>query len=464
MPSTESKPNKGLIILIIVTAIVVAVAAGVLTWFLSTQGHTPSAHTPAAAHLPGSEYPPPAADIEPSYDPYPGNSYPEDYHTPDYHTQEPEPTILLSPSDLQLAMFAHMAFFPFDINTQELPLSHSYNPMHYEPFFTYVIPADDTGKNHYGFNFTHEMAGWHMARSYHNRDTGFRVLVYSCEYGNTIVLSFRGSDGHIGQSILTQTGTWWCNFRTVAGYPHSHKESLAGFLHLPETVAMLQNANIYITGHSLGGYLAYIAAYRLVQMGLEENIQRVAAFSAPIFTPQTLELVSALSPQTRSRMVHYYVPEDLIAGLVGVDMGAEFPGYGAFELINRMIGALRNVRGFDVPIILYTSSGVMATVEDFLPFGVPEHITEMLWRLDSVVGEEALAITNQFRTIIPHVQVPQTWHSDRPDPPWNVDASPLAILLGYTEDLVVEIVLDIVMRIFDTDSHFMMNFYSYLRT
>ena len=381
------------------------------------------------------------------------------YDADEYYVEEPR--VVLSPSNLQLSMFAHMAFFPFDFNAGGFPQSHNFDSLHYEPFLKQVMTADIWTQNPFGFSFAEEMSGWYLVRVYTDYETGFSAVIYSCAYRDALILAIRGSDGNLGEALLTQTGTWWCNFRSIGGYRHSHKDSLVDFLNMPDMAEKLQAANIYITGHSLGGYLAYIATYEMVQMGLEDNIRRVVAFSAPIFTAHTLDMVSALSPDIRSRMSHFYVPEDLIAGFVGIDMGIAFPGYGAFGLVTQLIRSLRDVRNIDVPPAVYAFSSLMAIAEPLLPFEVPGHIAEILWRLNGVVGDDAMALTNEFRALITHVQVAQTWHSERPDPAWNLDTPLWDILLNYTHELVIEIVIEMVLLIFDVDSHFMMNFYYY---
>lgn len=364
----------------------------------------------------------------------------------------------LSPTDLQLALFAHMAFFPFNFNRQIGP--GVFKPSHFDPFNRYVIARG--GTNRYGFNFMDEMEGWYLVGVHTDRDTGFRVITYACANRDTVVLSLRGTYDYdaLAISLLMQSGTWWCNFRSIAGHTHSHVGSLDNFLDMPATRNMLADANIYITGHSLGGYLAYIATVRLVEMGLEENIRRVAAFSAPIFTAETVELIQALHPDTRRKITHFYVPGDLIAGFVGVPQGTA-PNQGAFELTSQLLQNMRDIRGIDVSPALITMSNLMSSAENRLPFNMPAHVTELIWQLDGAMSAEALEITNRFRRLVPHVAVPQTWHSHRADPAW-ANASLLYILRNHSTEWALELMIDMIERVFDTDAHFMMNFYSYL--
>ncbi|MCL2287526.1 MAG: lipase family protein [Firmicutes bacterium] len=369
------------------------------------------------------------------------------------------PPLRKSPSDLQLALFAHMAFFPFDFNVGKQPGSPQFSSLHYRPFVNYIMMSGAAGQNRYGFNFLAEMEGWYLLSTYYDRATGFSITFYSCLNEDTIILAIRGSDGNVGTALLTQSGTWWCNFRSMAGERHSHINSLVNVLNSPATLSLLDGANIYITGHSLGGYLSYIATYELVRMGFEDNIIRVVAFSAPLLNADTVNLVSGLPPATRSKITHYYVSEDLIAGIVGVDMGSEPPEYGAFELINRLFGTMRDVRSVEIPPAIYTLSTLMAALGDVLQLELPAHMTEIIWRLYGAMGADAMAITNEFRRLVRHETVTHTWHSPPRPTTRSSDVSIGYLLLNHTPELLSEFIADTVASIFDTDTHFMMNFY-----
>jgi len=387
--------------------------------------------------------------------------YPEIYDYVPYPAEDPHPLPRLSPSNLQLALFAHMAFFPFDFNQGHRPSSPQFTPLHYQPFSTFIMTSDVNTQNQYGFSFANEMDGWHLQQTYYDNTTGFSATMYSCKNNETVVMAFRGSYGDIAMSLLTQSGTWWCNMQSLGGEQHSHAGSLIAFLNTAETQAMLDGANIYITGHSLGGYLAYVATYELVQLGFEDNIQRVVAFSAPIFNTSTVEMIGRLQPATRSKIAHFYVPYDLISGIVGVETDM-YDGLGVFELTSRVLSTLRDVRGVDVPPAVYGLSNLMVSVEGILPFDMPSAISGLIWQLYGAMGEDALAITNEFRRLIYHEAVAHTWHTPRPEPILAEDISVFDILLNFTPELMMEIAMDMIVRVFDSDTHFMMNFYEHL--
>jgi hypothetical protein len=102
----------------------------------------------------------------------------------------------------------------------------------------------------------------------------------------------------------------------------------------------------------------------------------------------------------------------------------------------------------------------MGLVENWLPISMPNHLLEVLWMLTGATSPEALAITNEFRGLIEHRAVAQTWHTPRADVPWDANASAFSILRNHPQELATEIGVDVIQRIFDVDSHFMMNFYS----
>ena len=346
-----------------------------------------------------------------------------------------------------------MAYFPFDFAAGERSRVSYFNEL--------IMDTNSRGRNSFGFNFDDEMEDWHLVKVHNVASTGFRVVVYSCPEGRAIVLAFRGTTGSLENAVLHQTGAWWCNFRSLAGYRHSHIGNMVDFISKPATIELLQDAYIYITGHSLGGYLSYVATYELAQLGFEGNIKRVAVFAAPILNDETFTLISALGRVTRRRMVHYYVPEDLIAGAIGVEMEG-YPQGGAFEQLTQLFGTLQDARDIDVPPAVYTFSNLMGTVERLVPLGMPEHITELVWKLNGAMGEDAIRRTAHFKRLVRHVAVEQTWHTARPDPIWYRDVSLRYMIRNYTQELAVEIALDMIGRVFDEDTHYMMNFYGVL--
>lgn len=362
-----------------------------------------------------------------------------------------------SPSCLQLALFAHMAYFPFDFNTGERPHYHDFKPFHHKPFYDHVMSYNAWGFNAFGFNFQNEMLGWNLLGVFDDAETGFRAVLYHNDDKDKVVISIRGSYGGIFEALTTQEGTWWCNFQSLLGIQHSHTSSLSLFLHDPSVFELLTDSDIYITGHSLGGYLSYRAVYELAQMGLEENVKRVVAFSAPTFNMDTHNAINALNFTTQQRIIHFYVYQDLIAGITGADGLYDFPGYDSFVIVSRLLRNLRNVHGMDVPSSFQIISDAIGFAEGVLPFSTPAHIREVLWVVEGAFSENAIKFQDEFNELVWHELVAQTWHSPRPVP--NIPLIP-----NVVEGFAVDLVFDLLDRIFDADTHFMMNFYDHLST
>jgi len=370
------------------------------------------------------------------------------------------PVLFASPSCLQMAMFAHMAFFPFDFNEGERPQQHNFKPIHFEPFYNEIMTDNIWGHNSLGFNFSREMNGWYLKKVY--IENSFGVVLYSSVCGKKTVIALKGSDGNIRESISSQSGTWWCNFRSLAGYRHTHVDSLIDFLNNSEFADIFSESYLYITGHSLGGYLAYVAAHELVNLGHGDNIRRVVAFSAPIFNINTILMVANLDDCIRRRIIHFYVTQDLIAGIIGATVEGGFPGYNASELLNKLLGNMREIYNIDIPDTFYTLSNVIKFIESALPFEWPYHIQKLMWWLYMSFNEDAKRYTQEFYSLIWHESMSQTWHSPRPEPPWPVNIPLIGRPITYAQELTIEILFDMLDRVFDADSHFMMNFYPHL--
>ena len=356
-------------------------------------------------------------------------------------------------SCLQLALFAHMAYFPFAFEDNEP--SSILSPKPHDDFYETVVVSNIYGLNSFGFNFACIMSGWQLYGVHTDYETSFSVAIYQDYDESQIVLAFRGTSDSISipNAILNQTGTWWCNFRALAEYEHSQIESLAYFLSREDIFNKLYGSRIYVTGHSLGGYLAYIAAYELIQLGLESNLHRVAAFNAPIFNIDIIERISRLEPATRSKITHFYVakPRDWIAGIVGITP-RERPNYNVFGLIGQLFRNMQDVHQIDVATTFTIISGAMEFVGNFSPVALPGHIPELVWWLEGAFSEEAKELYGEFYELILHIPIEQSWSSPPREPlPWLIEA-------------IVTQILDMVERIFDTDAHHMMNFYQQLAT
>lgn len=99
-------------------------------------------------------------------------------------------------------------------------------------------------------------------------DTHFTATTY--RNGDALVVAFRGTDGELGE---------WANNLLGYGVASYHVEELQARAYIEKIARRYPDCDLYITGHSLGGYLAQIAAAHLVQRGLDGGLARVAYFN-----------------------------------------------------------------------------------------------------------------------------------------------------------------------------------------
>lgn len=120
-----------------------------------------------------------------------------------------------------------------------------------------------------------EMKGWKVVESVYNPVTGFEAAAYARD--NNIVIATRGSESHDLADVLQD----WV-LADVLGY-------LSGFnAQLPAMETFIRHIsakygtkydNFYVTGHSLGGYLALMSGAQLVEHGLTAKIKKLDTFN-----------------------------------------------------------------------------------------------------------------------------------------------------------------------------------------
>jgi len=385
----------------------------------------------------------------------------------DFNTVE-EPIVQFeSLSCLQLALFAHMAYIPFNFNNAESPHGRNYKEMHYQSFMLDIMNVDASSLNSREFNFMQEMEGWILIYPPHRDATDLGISVYIHQEHNGLVLAIRGTYGGIASSLWRREGAWWCNLSSLStSHRHSQIDAIINFLERPEIRGLLQRSDIYITGHSLGGYLSYIATSHLYQMGFADNIRRVAAFSAPTFTSSTMYMLENLPESLRGRITHYYIAGDLIAGIIGIEASYEFPGYLASDLLRNILRNLETVHDATVPAWFYTVLGLLgvqeyvyATWSDLfdrfiisIPNSpIPEHIRKVLWLLYIATTDEA----NNKSTMLSNIIWVEQMEADS-----RVTITPSIPLLPIVFER--HLFDNIIAGIFDIDTHLIMNFYQHL--
>lgn len=152
-----------------------------------------------------------------------------------------------------------------------------------------------------------------------------------------------------------------------------------------------------------------------------------------------------------------YVYQELIAGITGIEKTEDFPNYDSFVLVSRLLRNMQDVHDIDVPLAFQILSDGIGFVESILPLAAPEHIREILWVVVSAFGEEAILLHDEINSLVWHETVEQTWRSPRPLPD-------IPLVPNVVEGFVMDLIFDLLDRIFDADTHFMMNFYEHLAT
>jgi len=123
---------------------------------------------------------------------------------------------------------------------------------------------------------TSELVGWKVIECVYNPITGFEASAYAKD--NNIVIATRGSEA---KNIADFLQDWV--LADVIGFTMGLNAQLPAMeTFISCVVARYGNYydNIYVTGHSLGGYLALMASSQLVKHGLGNKIKGVVTFNA----------------------------------------------------------------------------------------------------------------------------------------------------------------------------------------
>lgn len=137
---------------------------------------------------------------------------------------------------------------------------------------------------------------------------------YATRAGADALVAFRGTETAVDdvltdlRIIRTRTRHGGVHAGFWSGYEHVHGQ-VSGFA---ERVAG-RGGRVWLTGHSLGGALAVVAAYRLLH-GPRVPIGGVVTFGQPMVVMP--ELADALYPSLRDRFVRFVNGDDRVPGLV----------------------------------------------------------------------------------------------------------------------------------------------------
>ena len=120
-----------------------------------------------------------------------------------------------------------------------------------------------------------EMKDWQVVLSVYNPITGFEAAAYAKD--NNLVLATRGSEK---KDLADMVQDWVV--ADAIGYisgMNAQVPAMKTFVAMAVEMYGDRYENIYVTGHSLGGYLAMMASAQLVKHGMEDKIRDVVTFN-----------------------------------------------------------------------------------------------------------------------------------------------------------------------------------------
>lgn len=131
----------------------------------------------------------------------------------------------------------------------------------------------EPGESYYFYGFAHvgEMGKWKVV-DYTEDNRVIKIDNFSAttyKNGDNVIIAYRGTN---------ETLEWLDNV-VCYGLGNYHTEEEQAREYARKIVQLYPNCNIYITGHSLGGYLAQIGTAELVQQDMDSNLKRVAYFN-----------------------------------------------------------------------------------------------------------------------------------------------------------------------------------------
>lgn len=161
-----------------------------------------------------------------------------------------------------------------------------------------------------GVSLSDELIGWKVLKTRSNI-TGFSGTAFKID--KKIVVAFRGTEatnGFINDLLLADIigiGSGLC----------TQTPSAQRFIN--DVITENPDCEIYITGHSLGGYLAQLASVKMVQSGKGNMLKNTVVFNSPnqgfftniatVFVPLIIDgsILSGIA------LTHYYIQGDIVS-------------------------------------------------------------------------------------------------------------------------------------------------------
>lgn len=101
-------------------------------------------------------------------------------------------------------------------------------------------------------------------------DIGTHFYATTYKNNNNVIIAYRGTDEELGE---------WINNIVGVGLFNYHPEERLAKLYADRIVQKYPRCHIYITGHSLGGYLSQFGAYEIAEKHPHADLKKVAYFN-----------------------------------------------------------------------------------------------------------------------------------------------------------------------------------------
>ena len=177
-------------------------------------------------------------------------------------------------------------------------------------------------KDALGYAKLSELNGWKLVDSYiiGTSSKGKELFFAANTYQNTntkdVVVAFRGTDD----------GWDWLENLVIYPIPWtSHPQAVDAELYINK-IAKKYSSKIYITGHSLGGYLAAYATGAISNTSNKDKLAKCAIFNGlgmDLTAPK--EIKNGLK-SSKSKISNYRINDDLVS-IIGTHYGTEYPKY-----------------------------------------------------------------------------------------------------------------------------------------
>lgn len=191
-----------------------------------------------------------------------------------------------------------------------------------------VGSEDEPGESYYFLDFAHadELYGYWTQVEKHDeqikKGVNFSATVY--QNGKSVVLAIRGTDSELGE---------WVSNILEYGLLNCHAEEAAARNYALEIAEKYRDCDIYITGHSLGGYLTQIAAAQLYDSGLTDRVMRVSYFNGMglkfnklIWFSKKAEIKAMQFYQSEQKLYTHRIKGDIVSAL-GTHYGTQIYVY-----------------------------------------------------------------------------------------------------------------------------------------